>query len=73
LIHEGGELTRGTWTGWDALVRGGLVWALSFISEHSLKVALIRLWLGALWLTNVLGLLSPALVFPLGGQQRLSQ
>jgi hypothetical protein len=64
LIHQGGELIRGTWTGWDALVRGGLVWAVPFIGEQSLKVALISLWLGGLWLTNLLVLLSPALVFP---------
>lgn len=64
LIHEGGELIRGTWTGWDALVRGGLVWAVPFIGEQGLKVALISLWLGGLWLTNLLVLLSPALAFP---------
>ena len=64
LLHEGGELIRGTWTGWDALVRGGLVWAVPLIREQSLKIALISLWLGGLWLTNLLVLLSPALAFP---------
>ena len=66
LIHEGGELIGGTWTGWDALVRGGLVWAIPFIGELSPKVVLITLWLGGLWLTNLLVLISPALAVPTG-------
>lgn len=64
LIHEGGELIRGTWTGWDALVRGGLVWAVPLIGELSPKVVLISLWLGVLWLTNLLVLLSPSVAYP---------
>ena len=64
LVHEGGELIRGTWTGWDALVRGGFIWAVPFIGELSPKVVLISLWLGVLWLTNLLVLVSPSLAFP---------
>jgi hypothetical protein len=64
LIHDGGELIRGTWTGWDALTRGGLVWAVPFIGGPGLNVVLISFWLGVLWLTNVLVLLSPALSLP---------
>jgi hypothetical protein len=64
LVHEGGELITGTWTGWDALVRGWVVWAVPVIGERSLKVVLISFWLGVLWLTNLLVLLSPALTLP---------
>ena len=66
LIHEGGELIRGTWTGWDALMRGGFIWAVPFIGELSPGVVLISLWLGVLWLTNLLVLLSPSVAYPAG-------
>ena len=40
------------------------MWAVPFIGELSPKVVLISLWLGGLWLTNLLVLLSPSLALP---------
>ena len=66
MAFEGGELFRNTWRGWDALVRGWVVWVAPFASFGSgggLVAALFSFWLGVLWLTNLLVLVSPFLVF----------